>query len=153
MKIGLFGTGAYGLALSSVLTHNRNDVVMWTKFPEEKEQLEKERENPKLLPNFKLDDAVKYQDILAKEHGLLLGISSGAIYFSMLDYIKNNNLKLQQSLSQIKNEGNILENKYVQFTDIKEKLNEELIALRKERTSKEDLFIKRKENLKKILSD
>ena len=59
--------------------------------------------------------------------------------------IKNNNLKLQQSLSQIKNEGNILENKYVQFTDIKEKLNEELSALRKERTSKEDLFIKRKE--------
>ena len=66
--------------------------------------------------------------------------------------IKNNNLKLQQSLSQIKNEGNILENKYVQFTDIKEKLNEELIALRKERTSKEDLFIKRKENDEKMLS-
>ena len=59
MKIGLFGTGAYGMALSSILVHNNCEVTMWTKFPEEKEQLEKTRKNEKLLPNFKLDDSIR----------------------------------------------------------------------------------------------
>ena len=40
MKIGLFGTGAYGMALSSVLRENDCEVEMWTKFSEEKENLE-----------------------------------------------------------------------------------------------------------------
>ena len=36
MKIGLFGTGAYGMALSSILVENNCEVVLWTKFEEEK---------------------------------------------------------------------------------------------------------------------
>ena len=39
MKVGLFGTGAYGLAISSILTHNKCEVTMWTKFPEERDEL------------------------------------------------------------------------------------------------------------------
>ena len=45
MKIGIFGTGAYGLALSSILIENNCQITMWTKFKEENEQLEKERKN------------------------------------------------------------------------------------------------------------
>lgn len=59
MKVGLFGTGAYGMALSSILTHNHCDVTMWTKFTEERDLLLKTRKNEKLIPNFKLDENVK----------------------------------------------------------------------------------------------
>ena len=43
MKVGLFGTGAYGMALSSILMENNCEVTMWTKFEEEKNQLEATR--------------------------------------------------------------------------------------------------------------
>jgi len=59
MKVGLFGTGAYGLALSSILVHNHCEVTMWTKFEEERNQLQKTRKNEKLIPNFMLDKSVK----------------------------------------------------------------------------------------------
>ena len=35
MKIGIFGTGAYGMALASILSENKHDITMWTKFQEE----------------------------------------------------------------------------------------------------------------------
>lgn len=59
MKVGLFGTGAYGMALSSILTHNRCEVTMWTKFEEEKIALEKSRRNENYIPNFELDKSIK----------------------------------------------------------------------------------------------
>ena len=40
MKVGIFGCGAYGLALSSILDENNCELIMWTKFAEEKENLE-----------------------------------------------------------------------------------------------------------------
>lgn len=59
MKIGLLGCGAYGMALSSIMTDNNCDITMWTKFTEEKENLEKNRSNEKLIPNFKISDKIK----------------------------------------------------------------------------------------------
>lgn len=59
MKIGLFGCGAYGMALSSILTDNNCQVTMWTKFQPEKEQLEKTRQNELLIPNFKISESIK----------------------------------------------------------------------------------------------
>ena len=59
MKIGLFGAGAYGMALSSILSHNRCDVTMWTRFEKERKLLETTRENEKYLPNYKIDSSVK----------------------------------------------------------------------------------------------
>ena len=32
MKIGLFGCGAYAMALSSILSDNNCKITMWTKF-------------------------------------------------------------------------------------------------------------------------
>lgn len=58
MKIGLFGTGAYGLALSSILIKNNCEITMWTKFSEEKESLEKNRGNNSLLPGYTLDESI-----------------------------------------------------------------------------------------------
>ena len=45
MKVGLFGTGAYGMALASILDENNVDITMWTKFEYEKENLVKTRKN------------------------------------------------------------------------------------------------------------
>lgn len=59
MKVGLFGTGAYGLALSSILIHNHCEVTMWTKFEKERDDLLKTRKNETLLPGFTLDKSVK----------------------------------------------------------------------------------------------
>ena len=64
MKIGLFGSGAYGMALSSIMIDNNCDVTMWTKFEEEKAQLEKTRCNEKLIPNFKISPEVTLTKII-----------------------------------------------------------------------------------------
>ena len=58
MKIGLFGSGAYGMALSSILMDNNCEVTMWTNFEQEKQQLEKTRANEKLIPGFKLSEKI-----------------------------------------------------------------------------------------------
>ncbi len=58
MKVGIFGTGAYGLSLTSILMDNGIEVTMWTKFEEEKNLLNQTRKNEKLLPNFTLDSSV-----------------------------------------------------------------------------------------------
>lgn len=58
VKVGIYGTGAYGLALASILMNNNIEVTMWTKFEEEKNLLEQTRKNEKLLPNFILDNSV-----------------------------------------------------------------------------------------------
>ena len=59
MRIGLFGAGAYGMALSSILAHNRCEVTMWTRFEKEKNQLETTRKNEKYIPGFELDESIK----------------------------------------------------------------------------------------------
>lgn len=57
MKVTILGTGAYGLALSKVLVENKNEVVMWTTFEEEKKELLETKKSPK-LKGFKLDNKV-----------------------------------------------------------------------------------------------
>lgn len=57
MRVTILGTGAYGLALSKILVENKNEVVMWTTFEEEKDELLKTKKSSK-LKNFKLDSNV-----------------------------------------------------------------------------------------------
>lgn len=59
MKVGLFGTGAYGMALASVLVDNNVEVTMWTKFEEEKQQLEQTRKNENLIPGYTLSKTIE----------------------------------------------------------------------------------------------
>ena len=59
MKIGLFGTGAYGMALSSILADNNCEITMWTKFPEEQEILQRTRQQEKYITNFKLEKSIR----------------------------------------------------------------------------------------------
>lgn len=58
MKVTILGTGAYGLALSSILSENKNEVVMWTTFEEERKELLETKKSSK-LEGFILDDNIK----------------------------------------------------------------------------------------------
>lgn len=59
MKVTILGTGAYGLALSLMFNKKVNDIVLWTKFEDEKKEIEKNRGNHKALPNIRIPDNIK----------------------------------------------------------------------------------------------
>ena len=44
-RVGIFGTGAYGISLALVANHNNHDVIMWTKFDEERDYILANHEN------------------------------------------------------------------------------------------------------------
>lgn len=59
MKIGIIGTGVFGIALSSILHKNGNDITMWTKFEDELDDLEKNRVRGN-LNNYCIPDSIKF---------------------------------------------------------------------------------------------
>ncbi len=58
MKVGIIGTGAYGLALSKAFNKN-NEVIIWTKLDNEYKELKENKTNKKVLPEFKLESNIK----------------------------------------------------------------------------------------------
>lgn len=58
MKIGIIGTGVFGIAIASILHKNKQDITMWTAFKEEASDLitNKVRKN---LNNYKLPENIK----------------------------------------------------------------------------------------------
>ena len=57
-RVGILGTGEYGISLGLVAHHNNHDVIMWTKFDEEKEYIISNREN-KVLPGIKIPESIR----------------------------------------------------------------------------------------------
>ena len=99
MKIGLFGSGAFGMALSSILIHNRCEVTMWTKFEEEKQRLEKTRCNEKLLPGYKIEKGIKItndvKECIKNKDLLIIAIPAAfvdSLCAEMAPYINNNHI-------------------------------------------------------------
>mgnify|MGYP004464790079 FL=1 len=99
MKIGLFGTGAYGIALCSILSHNNHDITMWTKIEKEKEELLTTRCNKEKLPNYKIDAKVKITSDIektVKDKDLLIIAIPAAFVTSLCEelepYIKDNHI-------------------------------------------------------------
>lgn len=66
MRVGILGCGAYGMALSNILIDNDCEVMMWTKFSDEKELLTRERTNEKVLSGFKLSPKINITTSLKK---------------------------------------------------------------------------------------
>lgn len=60
MNITILGAGAFGIALSSMFLENNCNITMWTKTDSEKERLEKERCNKKVLPDYKISDKIVF---------------------------------------------------------------------------------------------
>ena len=99
MKVGLFGTGAYGMALSSILVHNHCEVTMWTKFKEEKEQLEKTRRNDKYIPNYELEKSIvltnSVEECIKDKELLIIAIPAAfvdSLCEEMKPFIKDNHI-------------------------------------------------------------
>ena len=59
MNITILGTGAYGIALSSMFEMNNCNITMWTKLEDEKICLEKDRYNKKVFPDYKISEKIK----------------------------------------------------------------------------------------------
>lgn len=59
MNITILGTGAYGLALSSMFLMNNCNITMWTKHEEEKKLLDTDRCNKKVLPSYQISENIK----------------------------------------------------------------------------------------------
>lgn len=59
MKIGLFGCGAYGMALSSIMSDNNCEITMWTRFEEERKSMEENRGNDRAIPGYRISDSIK----------------------------------------------------------------------------------------------
>lgn len=98
MNISILGTGAYGIALATVLG-NKNNVRMWTKFSEEREALLELRENKKLLPGIKLKDDVQIfanlEEAIKDADIIYLAIPMNALDSVVLElsrYVKNNQI-------------------------------------------------------------
>ena len=99
MKIGMLGSGAYGLALTSILSYNKHEVTIWTKFEEEAQMLTKERGNSKLLPNYKLEDTIKIttsvKECVKDKDLLIIAIPAAFVTdlcMELQPYIKNNHI-------------------------------------------------------------
>ena len=58
MKIGILGSGAYGLALSSIMYDNKCDITIWTRHVEERDKLLKDRCNKKKLPDYEIPEKI-----------------------------------------------------------------------------------------------
>lgn len=99
MKIGILGTGAYGMALSNILIDNNCKVTMWTKFEEEKKQLEETRKNEKLIPNFSISSEIKLttniKECVEDKELLIIAIPAAfvdSVCKEMKPYIKDDNI-------------------------------------------------------------
>ena len=99
MKIGLFGCGAYGMALSSILIENNCEVTMWTKFEEEKKHMEEERGNEKLIPNFKISENIQVttniEECISNKDLLIIAIPAAFVddlCKEMKPYINDNHI-------------------------------------------------------------
>lgn len=57
MKISIFGSGAWGTAISMLMSDNGHNVTLWSKFENEAEVLRNTRENP-LLPGVGIPEGI-----------------------------------------------------------------------------------------------
>lgn len=99
MKVGILGCGAYGMALSSILIDNDCNVMMWTKFVNEKDQLETTRKNERVLPGFELSNKINIttdmEKIIDFSDLLIIAIPTGFVEETvevMKNYVKNQHI-------------------------------------------------------------
>lgn len=57
-KITVLGPGGWGIALALTAHKNGNDVILWTAFQKEADELSKTRESKRLLPDVRIPDEI-----------------------------------------------------------------------------------------------
>ena len=58
-RIAILGSGSWGCALAHTLS-GRNEVIIWSFFQEETEDLIRHRENKKFLPGVMLEEPISF---------------------------------------------------------------------------------------------
>lgn len=84
MKITILGTGAFGLALGSLWhQYSNSDIVFWTSFQEEEEEITKYHTYQRVLPGITLkEDLVVTKDLkeaIRKTNLIVLAVPCGAV--------------------------------------------------------------------------
>lgn len=83
MKIGIIGTGAYGLSLAMIFHENKCQVTAWTKFEEEKNQLEKNRRDDIKLPNIIIPEEIIFttdlKETVINQDLIIIAIPAGFV--------------------------------------------------------------------------
>ena len=59
MTITVLGSGTWGIALAKVLSQNGNNVIVWSKFPEETDKLSRTR-TAQNLPGIRIPDGIRF---------------------------------------------------------------------------------------------
>ena len=81
-RIAILGSGSWGCALAHTLS-GRNDVIIWSFFPEETEELTRYRENRKFLPGVILEEPISFtndiKEALADADFIVFAVPSFAI--------------------------------------------------------------------------
>ena len=92
MKIGIIGSGAYAIALTSILENKNLDITMWTKFAKEYEELTTKHTNLTYL-DYKLDNNINFtmdlEKLIKENNTLILAIPAKFIHETFKD-IKTN---------------------------------------------------------------
>ena len=84
MNIGIIGTGAYGLALALQFSKKpKNNIRMWTKFEEEKKEIETHRENRKVLPGTiipkKIEISTNMEKVVKKSDIIVIAVPAAFV--------------------------------------------------------------------------
>lgn len=100
MKVAIIGTGAYGLSLALMFHKKINNIVLWTKFIEEKEELEKNLGNDKVLPGIKIpSDILITNDFdIAIDGADLIVIAVPAAFVEDIGQLLKGRLKKEQHI-------------------------------------------------------
>ena len=75
MKVSVIGSGAYGIALSSMLYENNIDIIIWTKFEEECRLLNEKHCHTTKLPSYSIPTDIQITtdiDLALKDTDLIL---------------------------------------------------------------------------------
>ena len=78
-KISFLGSGAWGIAVAMVAYGNNHEVKMWSKFPEEIDEINRTRENSRCLKDVKIPDGIEFTtdlNIVEDADIIVLGVPS-----------------------------------------------------------------------------
>lgn len=97
MKITILGTGAYGLALAIALNKGNNDITMWTKLEQEKQEIDKTHRYERVLPNTIIPSSIKITtnllDAVTNKELIIYAIPAtfvSSVSEELKDYINSN---------------------------------------------------------------
>ena len=100
MKIGVFGCGTYGMALSNIFIDNKHDVTIWTRSEDKKKEIEKERKIAK-LENFVVPSQLKVTTSIeecCKDKQLIVIVAPASSVDSLCQQLRNYVTKEQHIL-------------------------------------------------------